>query len=71
MAPRAAPPTPLARARARRFWTQEVAADKAGVSVKTWRRAEKGLPVGVLSQERIAQALQESAEDLFAAEVAS
>jgi transcriptional regulator with XRE-family HTH domain len=45
--------------------TQEQLAEKAGVSVFTVHRAENGIRISLLSQERIAQALDTPREMLF------
>jgi transcriptional regulator with XRE-family HTH domain len=51
--------------RVRRLWTQPKLARKADVDLSTITRAEKGLPLSPLSEERIARAFGLERRDLF------
>lgn len=51
--------------RVRKLLTQEMLAERAGVSWFTIQRAEKGIRVSLLSQERIARALEVPRDVLF------
>jgi transcriptional regulator with XRE-family HTH domain len=64
-------PTRLKEARARKLLTQKALAAKAGIDASTIVRAEKGEPIGILSQERIARALDVPRDYLFQAEAAA
>ncbi len=58
-------PNPVQNERLRRLWTQEQFADRVGVNVSTVRKAERGIPLLLLTQERIARALGMKREELF------
>lgn len=57
--------TPLRRARVRKLLTQQMLAELAGVSLDTVKRAERGVQVSDLTEERLSQALRKRRETLF------
>lgn len=57
--------TPLKDARVRKLLTQPELARLSGVSVDTIKRAERGVPIKELTQEKLAQALGRRRQTLF------